>query len=465
MRKLSLTFIVLLGSMLTALAGQPKYVFYFIGDGMGLGHVLSAETYNRTVLGNSEHLTMLQFPVTTICTSYSASSKITDSAAAGTALSTGSKAKNYSLGVTPDGNNCYSLATDLKKQGYGVAIASSVPIDDATPAAFYAHVESRKMFYEIGLDLAKSDYDFFAGTKLRGLKDKDGKENDLMATIKKSGYTVVYGADGYNSEKGKKHPKMLLLSAGNGQEHNGFTIDSTATNLSLEFVTAACMEHLQKYSPDKFFMMVEGGNIDWAAHSNDGGTVIKEILNFNKSIQLAYDFYKQHPDETLIVVTADHNTGGMTLGVNKGPKEVDLGVFDYQRTSLELFQRYCLDLQKSGKQVTWEEMKAILNEKLGLFGAVKVSEKREKQLQEAFNRTFITRDAGDEKTLYATFSEFVKIVFDVQNHCAGIGWTSTNHTGDFTPVFAVGVGAEQFSGLRDNTDLPRIMRQLTGISR
>ena len=111
MRKLSLTFIVLLGSMLTALAGQPKYVFYFIGDGMGLGHVLSAETYNRTVLGNTEHITMLQFPVTTVCTSYSASSKITDSAASGTALSTGSKANNYSLGVTPDGNNCFSASS------------------------------------------------------------------------------------------------------------------------------------------------------------------------------------------------------------------------------------------------------------------------------------------------------------------------------------------------------------------
>ena len=93
-----------------------------------------------------------------------------------------------------------------------------------------------------------------------------------------------------------------------------------------------------------------------------------------------------------------------------------------------------------------------------------MSEKREKQLQEAFNRTFVTRDAGDEKTLYATFSEFVKIVFDVQNHCAGIGWTSTSHTGDFTPVFAVGVGAEQFNGLRDNTDLPLILRRLTGVS-
>ncbi|MGN1245638.1 MAG: alkaline phosphatase [Muribaculaceae bacterium] len=462
MRKLTFTLIVLLGSMLTAMAGQPKYVFYFIGDGMGLGHVLSTETYNRTVLGNSEHITMLQFPVTTMCTSYSASSKITDSAAAGTALSTGTKINNYALGITPSGENCYSLATELKKQGYGIAIASSVPIDDATPAAFYAHVANRKMFYEIGLDLAKSGYDFFAGTKLRGLKDNDGKENDLMKTIKKSGYEVVYGAEGYNREKGKKHPKMLLLSEDNGQEHNGFTIDSTATNLTLEFITAACMEHLQKYSPDKFFMMVEGGNIDWAAHANDGGTVIKEILNFNKSIALAYEFYKQHPEETLIVVTADHNTGGMALGVSKGPKEVDLSVFDSQRTSLELFQKYCFDLQKSGKQITWDEMKEILKAKLGLFGAVKVSEKREKALREAFNRTFVTRDAGDEKTLYATFSEFVKIVFDVQNHCAGIGWTSTNHTGDFTPVFAVGAGAEQFGGLRDNTDLPRIMLRLAG---
>lgn len=458
MRKFLFTIALLAGLMLSA--QQPKYVFYFIGDGMGLGHVLSAETYNRTVLGNSEHITMLQFPVTTICTSYSASSKITDSAASGTALSTGSKANNYTLGMTPDGNNCYSLATELKKQGYGVAIATSVPIDDATPAAFYAHVKSRKMFYEIGLDLAKSGYDFFSGTKLRGLKDKDGNDNGLMATIEKSGYTVVRGADAYNKAKGKKHPKMLLLSEDNGLDHNGYTIDSTATNLSLETVTAACLEHLQRYTPKKFFMMVEGGNIDWAAHSNDGGTVVKEVMNFQKSIALAYDFYKQHPDETLIVVTADHNTGGMTLGVNNGPKEVDLSVFDHQRTSLELFQHYCIDLQKSGKNVTWEEMKTILAEKLGLFGAVKVNEKQEKQLREAFERTFITRDAANEQTLYATFSGFVKVVFDVQNHCAGIGWTSNNHSGDFTPVFAVGVGAEQFSGLRDNTDLPKIILSL-----
>ncbi len=465
MRKLIFTTLVLLGLTLTAHAAQPKYVFYFIGDGMGLGHVLSAETYNRTVLGNKEHLTMLQFPVATVCTSYSASSKITDSAAAGTALSTGTKTRNYMLGMDPDTVACYSIAKHLKDNGYGVAIATSVPIDDATPGAFYTHVKNRKLFYEIGLDLAKSGYDFFAGTMLRGRKDSEGKENDLMKTIKKNGYTVSFGADEYNKVRGKKHPKMLLLSAENGKGHNGFTIDSVAGDLKLEFITSACIEHLQKYSPDKFFVMVEGGNIDWAAHANDGGTVVKEILNFDKSIALAYEFYKQHPDETLIVVTADHNTGGMALGVKKGPHEVDLSVFDYQRTSLESFQSYCIERQKSGKSITWEEMKEILSAKLGLFGAVKVSEKREKALQESFNRTFVTHNGGDEQTLYATFSEFVKEVFDVQNHCAGIGWTSYSHTGDFTPVYAVGAGAEAFSGLRDNTDLPKIILELTGVKK
>ena len=175
-----ISFAMLVGLTLTLSAGTPKYIFYFIGDGMGLGHVLTADTYNRTVRTDGKHLTMLQFPVTSVALSYSASSKITDSAAAGTALSTGTKTRNYMLGMNPDTVPCYSVAHELKNMGYGVAVATSVAVDDATPAAFYAHVPNRKKFYEIGLDLAKSGYDMFVGTKLRGLKDKSGKETDLQ---------------------------------------------------------------------------------------------------------------------------------------------------------------------------------------------------------------------------------------------------------------------------------------------
>lgn len=456
-----ISFAMLVGLTLTLSAGTPKYIFYFIGDGMGLGHVLTADTYNRTVRTDGKHLTMLQFPVTSVALSYSASSKITDSAAAGTALSTGTKTRNYMLGMNPDTVPCYSVAHELKNMGYGVAVATSVAVDDATPAAFYAHVPNRQKFYEIGLDLAKSGYDMFVGTKLRGLKDKSGKETDLLKVIDANGYTIANGPKGY--EKAKNCKKLLLLNTDTSVEHNGYTIDSVADNLKLPFITKACIEHLSKVSPDKFFIMVEGGNIDWAAHANDAATVVKEIVNFDESIAVAYNFYLSHPDETLIIVTADHNTGGMALGVEKGPKNINLRNFDFQRISLETLQRKCSEIMKSNQAITWDEMRSYLKDNFGLYGYIEVNTKRDKQLRDKFNKTFIDRKSTDEKTLYATFSEFVATVFDVLDHCTGIGWTSHNHTGDFTPVFAIGVGAEEFGGLNNNIDLPAKIRRLTGI--
>ena len=176
-----LSLLACLAVVVGAWAQAPKYIFYFIGDGMGMGHVMTAQTYNRTVLGNDKPLTMMQFPVSSLAMTYSANSKITDSAAAGTALSTGSKTNNNMLGVLPDETPVYSITSELKKLGYGIAIGTSVEPDDATPGAFYAHVPSRSMYYEIGLDMAHSDYDMFVGSVLRGTKDSKG--NDLLPYI------------------------------------------------------------------------------------------------------------------------------------------------------------------------------------------------------------------------------------------------------------------------------------------
>lgn len=457
-----LTFFALFLSLAVAISAKaPKYVFYFIGDGMGLGHVLTAETYNRTVLGNNDHITMLKFPVSSVALSYSANRKITDSAAAGTALSTGKKTNNSMLGMTPDSLPCYSIAKDFKDNGYGVAIATSVPIDDATPGAFYAHVPSRKMFYEIGIDLAKSGYDMFAGSVLRGLKDKNGKETDLMKTIKKNGYTVVTGTAEYEKNKNKK--KILLLNGDKTIQHNGYTIDSVAANLKLPYVTQACLDHMNMVSPDKFFMMIEGGNIDWAAHANDAGAVVKEILNFNEAINIAYKFYQQHPDETLILVTADHNTGGMALGVAGGPKDVNLKHFDYQKISIEMFQSKCKEWLNNGQNMTWQEMRSFLKDNLGLYGPINVSKENDQIIQNEFKKTFIERNSNDTKTLYTTYNEFVATVFGILDHLTGIGWTTKSHTGDFTPVYAIGCGAERFNGINNNIDLPRKIREIAEI--
>ncbi|MDE6160094.1 MAG: alkaline phosphatase, partial [Muribaculaceae bacterium] len=121
-----------------AQAQAPKYIFYFIGDGMGMGPVMAAQTYKRVVRADAEPLTMMQFPVVAWCQTWSASSTTTDSAAAGTALSTGTKTRNGMLGVAPDSTAVTSIAADLHNMGWGVGITTSVAADDATPGAFYA---------------------------------------------------------------------------------------------------------------------------------------------------------------------------------------------------------------------------------------------------------------------------------------------------------------------------------------
>ncbi|MDE6333252.1 MAG: alkaline phosphatase, partial [Muribaculaceae bacterium] len=118
----------------------PRYIFYFIGDGMGLNPVMTAQAYNRDVLKNDKPLHMLQFPVASWAMTYSANAPITDSAAAGTALSTGTKTKNGMVGMNPDSVSVTSVARKLKDLGWGVGVVTSVAADDATPSAFYAHV-------------------------------------------------------------------------------------------------------------------------------------------------------------------------------------------------------------------------------------------------------------------------------------------------------------------------------------
>lgn len=144
-------------------------------------------------------------------------------------------------------------------------------------------------------------------------------------------------------------------------------------------------------------MMIEGGNIDYAGHSNDGATVIKEILNFNDAIAIAYKFYQEHPDETLIVVTADHDTGGLSIGF---PASGYSGWFEnisHQRISKDSFADLCMAIMKSRRIFTWEDMRDLLSEKLGFWTKIAIPEADEKILQDKFDITFNQRNSKDEK--------------------------------------------------------------------
>ncbi len=453
---LSLVFAFTLG------AKAPKYIFYFIGDGMGHGAVALSNFYNKKVNNASDNLLMMQLPVASVATTQSASSHVTDSAAAGTALATGHKTKNGMLGMDMDSIPVTSIAKMLFDKGYGIGLVTSVAPDDATPGAFYAHVPSRGMTYEIGKQAAESGYDFIAGSKLRGTKDKDGNLNDLLETFELNNVSVVRGIENLSDAK---HNKIMLLNPEKVTGSRiGYVIDNVDGGMTLPAMTQACLDHLMKNKPNKFFMMVEGGAIDHAAHANDAACEVLETLAFDESLAIAYNFYLKHKDETLIVVTADHETGGLICGNSNLYYNIKPEILSKSKISGETFSNYCKKIIKQDTKIDWPEMKNYLMENFGLFSSVELTAEQEEYLKNLFHTTFVERSTSDKKTLYNSFNFFSAEVFGLINKLAGVGWTTNYHSGTWVPVFAVGQGAEQFNGLVDNTEIPKKIAKISQLN-
>ncbi|MBD5276770.1 MAG: alkaline phosphatase [Bacteroides sp.] len=447
---------------LTVMAGRaeaPRYVFYYIGDGMGMGPVMAAQTYYRTVLGSEQPLTMLQLPVEGWCQTWSASSTTTDSAAAGTAIATGSKTRNGMLGMDADTTAVTSIATTLHEQGWGVGLVTSVAADDATPGAYYAHVANRAMHRDIDMQFAASGFEFLGGAGLYGLNgDHHGEIAEAFVT---NGVQLLCGPESVDLMDSRR---VCLLNTEKGHVWNlGYTVDSIQDRLDLVQLTTLCLGQLEKYTPERFFMMVEGGNIDHALHGNDGGAAVMEIINFDKALDVAMEFYRQHPDETLIVVTADHDTGGLAMGNNTVKYSSHFDYLQHQRKSKEVFSEECKAMLRDRRVYTWDDMRAKLEADFGLFNAIPVSEAEEQKLKDMFVSTFEKRNSEDQKTLYASFDAFSVAVLHLVNEKAGYGFTSTSHTGNVVPLFAVGVGADRFKGLNNNNEItPTVLDIING---
>lgn len=443
---------------MTLLAGpSPKYVFYFIGDGMGMGPVLATEYYNRFVEGAEEPLLMLQFPTVGWCQTYSASSTTTDSAAAGTALSTGHKTRNGMLGMDADSIPVPSVAKILHDEGWGVGLVTTVAADDATPAAFYAHVPNRHQSYQIDIDAVNSGYEFIAGAGLKGLDSE--RHDEVASAFRNAGVALHIGREYLDTLDSRR---VVLLNVERGRNWNvGYLTDGAKDGLTLPLMTETALNHLKKHTPEKFFLMVEGGNIDHALHANDGGTAISEINNFNRALRMAYDFYLAHPDETLIIVTADHDTGGMAMGNNTVGYSSNFQNLKFQHRSKEVFSEELKEMLADNNIPSWEEMRGKLSEYLGLFSQIEVNPEREKQLRDKFADTFELRTAVDNKTLYASFDAFAEAVYKLFSDLTGYGFTSNAHTGNPVPLTAVGVGSEHFRGLNNNIDIPTKLIDIT----
>ncbi len=470
MRRIFLSFLSCMCCL--AISAQAKYVFYFIGDGMGPNQVLGAEMLLAEQQGRIgyEPLLFTQFPMSGMARTYSANSGVTDSAAGGTALSTGKKTTNGFVGVLPDSTSVPTIAEILKRRGMAVAICTSVSIDHATPACFYAHEPSRERYYEIGTWLPKSNFDFFAGAGFRKPQNKKDKHSpNLYSLVEGAGYTMARGFDEYIQLRDSAQ-KMILIQKEDGLPQNeyksaesiGFKIDQTEGALTLEQITRAALDFTPR--ENGFFMMIEGGMIDWGCHNNDAKAVWYEIIEMDKAIRVAYDFYLEHPDETLIVITADHETGGLSMGRND-EYVLTLKELDSQQCSGFAFEEKVYayidtHLQKGKlKKLPVEWLRKALEADLGFYSKYPLSADEE---QAIFN--CIWYHYGVKKqlkpTLYANdFYSLQHIVTRLMDKQAHIEWSTSGHSAANVPVIAIGAGAELFSGWQDNTDImPKILK-------
>lgn len=459
-------FILILCTVLCTLCtfGEIKYVFYFIGDGMGSNQVLGAEMYRAALEGNPlgrVQTLMTTFPHSGSASSYSKSNGITDSAAAGTCLATGSKTKNGMLGMDQDSARLKTIAEELKEQGWGIGIMTTVAIDHATPAAFYAHVIKRNKYYEIGKQLTSSNFDFFGGAGFHHPQGKnDDKKENLYALAQKAGYTLAHGYEEARAESQEASvEKLIMVQKGDtGKVHGSnlsYAIDRKEGDLTLKQIVSVAIPFLQARH-ERFFMMVEGGMIDYACHGDDAATAFGETWDMNEAMQEAYAFYLAHPDETLIVVTADHETGGLALGNSDYTLQLDL--LKNQKCSAWILSDLFVNLFDSKKKPSWEEVKAIYTENLGFWDTVEITPEEEKKLQTLY-KDACARKSKDTKTMYKTINALGNAGIALLNRKAHIGWTTRAHSAHAVPIFAIGHGAENFSGWHDNSDIVPLMRK------
>ena len=320
MKKFSFITILLLLPLLISAQQKAKYVFYFIGDGMGFNHVSLTEYWLGHTQGvfDSRPLSFSQFPVLGWAVTHSESNLITDSAAAGTALSTGNKTKNGMLATGPDSTALTSISYKIHDAGYKVGISSTVGINHATPAAFYGHNVNRGNYYEIASEIPASEFEFFAGG---GAIESTGDDEDKVSVyeaIENGGYVIAEGMDDFAAKKDGAEKMMLLQKDGRLRTELPYAIDMKEDDMTQADLVRASIDFLYDENGEGFFVMSEGGRIDWASHGNDTKAVILETLSLSDAVAEAVRFYNEHPDETLIVVTADHETGGLTLSWEKG---------------------------------------------------------------------------------------------------------------------------------------------------
>jgi alkaline phosphatase len=428
-----------------------KYVFLFIGDGMGTAQRNAAELYlagmrmeNGDDSVRDSQLVMNSLPVSGEIRTNSLSG-ITDSAAAGTALATGRKTSNGAIAMNPaSGEKFQSVAHAARRKGMKAGIVTSSFLQDATPAVFFGHSPKRTDLYALGVQLSDSGFDYFAGGGL--LDGRVGKNGPrpLDAAISK-GYRVVNTPEGFRSLEAKGSGRVIATHPRVSGGYMPWVIDGDDAGVTLADFVDKGIALLD--GKEGFFMMVEGGKIDLACHANDAAAAVHEVIAFDRAVERAVKFLDARPDETLIVVTSDHETGGMTYSASCDVRQF-YKVLSTQKGSYAAFER-TISPRRDAK------FDAALGAARAFFGPYIGDSKGVRSAYALSMTPKNKRKTGrpEYKKLYGPYDPFTVACIRESNAHLGITWTTFYHTGKNIPVSAIGAGASMFSGEYENTEI------------
>ena len=284
-------------------AEEPLNVIMLIGDGMGVSQVSSAFYFGE------EEPNFTRFRNVGLVKTNSVSHKVTDSAAAATAIATGVRSYNRAIGVGADSTSVPSILERLRdEQGYRTGLVSLTSVTHATPACFYAHVADRDMHADIAAQLLDSGVDFFAGGGLNYFTHREDGRNLYVELQEKNYHLDSIGLSPTNLNR--KNGYLLAPDALPAKTEGRGSFLPDATRMGLDYFTRR---------EEPFFFLVEGSFIDWAGHAESDSMLIQEVADFDETLGVLLDYIDEHPN-TLLVVTADHETGGVSLGKQYEPQ-------------------------------------------------------------------------------------------------------------------------------------------------
>lgn len=453
-------------------AQAPKYIFLFIGDGMSFPQIQTASYYHGTMSSKggvkASTLTFMGFPVSGTAQTYDSTSFAPDSASTATSISTGNKTYSGTINMDTTMKKSFeTIAEKLKRQlGYKVGIISTVNLNHATPAAFYAHQPSRGNYYEIGNEMIASQFDYFAGGALLKPTGSDKKQKDLYQLAAENGYKVIRTQKEAQNAKPADGKLLLISEALADAESMNYQLDAANKEWGLADYVKKGIEVLDNETG--FFMMTEGGKIDWACHANDAGSAIADTMALNKAVGVALEFYQKHPAETLILVTGDHETGGLSIGFAGTDYDTYMTNLANQKISYAKFDKdYVAGYRE--RQTPFKDVLKDIKKCFGLVAAGDAGAKADsklvltdyeyQRLEKAYQRTLALGGAKkedmsqEEYVLYGNYEPFTVTVTHILNNKSGITFSSYSHTGLPVPVFAIGNGQNLFEGYYDNTDI------------